>query len=74
MSRAREKRQRKKRARMIAKYKPACPDCGRFFQVDDHVNQCRFCGYYLCDTCAGITGGHDKKCKPNLGRIAGGKP
>lgn len=68
----RERAARRKRAKMIEKYKPACPDCLKQFDADDHVNRCAFCGYYLCDACA-QSGNHASKCRPNLGRITGGK-
>ncbi len=49
-----------RRARLIAKYKPSCPDCGRPFTVDDHVNECRVCKYSVCDACVHF---HSAKCR-----------
>jgi hypothetical protein len=57
---------REKRAAMIAKHKPQCPDCHQPFTADSHVNRCSFCGYYLCDSCAN---GGQHRCKVKLGTI-----
>ena len=60
---------RAKRAAMIAKHKPKCPDCDTPFTEDCHVNRCAFCGWFICDECAGTPGKH--KCKVKLRSIGG---